>query len=110
MSYTHITTSIITTTTASKDYALSSLGFTPDKLKLCFHIPPWNSIDHLHLHLICEPETLSTFGKMKYLENSMYCKSADEILNNLKTSGVSVVSGNGGNSGVLKENNIKSKL
>lgn len=33
----------------------------------CFHIPPFNSIDHLHLHAISQPETKGFFNSLKYL-------------------------------------------
>jgi hypothetical protein len=31
------------------------------KTRLCFHIPPFNSIDHIHLHVLCSPETLNNY-------------------------------------------------
>ena len=51
---------------------------------LCFHIPPFNSIDHVHLHVLCEPKALSLFGKIKYCTGTFYCKSADEVIKEIK--------------------------
>lgn len=41
----------------------------------CFHVPPLNSIDHLHLHCIAKPETMSFFGSLKY--NSYFARTAE---------------------------------
>lgn len=38
----------------------------------CFHIPPFNSIDHLHLHAIGNPDTMTMVGRLKY-GNGVYC-------------------------------------
>ncbi len=43
-----------------------------------FHIPPVNSIDHLHLHAIGRPETLSFLGALKYRASTLYCWDAVE--------------------------------
>jgi diadenosine tetraphosphate (Ap4A) HIT family hydrolase len=56
-----------------------------EKPYMCFHIPPWNSIDHLHLHIIPDPHTLSTFGSIKYRKGTFYCQSVEEVLARIKT-------------------------
>jgi diadenosine tetraphosphate (Ap4A) HIT family hydrolase len=45
-----------------------------------FHIPPWNSIDHLHLHAIAQPGTKNWLGMLKYYEGSYWCKSAESLI------------------------------
>jgi diadenosine tetraphosphate (Ap4A) HIT family hydrolase len=49
-----------------------------------FHVPPWNSIDHLHLHAIGNRQSMSLAGALKYWEGSFYCWSADEAVENIK--------------------------
>lgn len=51
-----------------------------------FHIPPWNSIDHLHLHCIANPKEMSYFSSLKYSQGTFWCKSADEVISSLKSS------------------------
>jgi len=38
----------------------------------CFHVPPFNSIDHLHLHAIGNADTMGVTGRLKY-STSVYC-------------------------------------
>ena len=49
-----------------------------DSAQFRFHIPPINSIDHLHLHAIGHPETLSLLGALKYRAATFYCWDAAE--------------------------------
>ena len=50
-----------------------------------FHLPPWNSIDHLHLHVIANRSTMSFFnGYFKYLPGSAWCASIDSVIARLK--------------------------
>ncbi len=53
---------------------------------MCFHIPPVNSIDHLHLHAIGKPQSLSFFGSLKYWPGTVYCHSAQEVIQRLRGS------------------------
>lgn len=47
----------------------------------CFHVPPYNSIDHLHLHAIAHPETIGFVNAMKYpSSNSFYCNHVDSLI------------------------------
>jgi len=43
-----------------------------DTASFCFHVPPFNSIDHLHLHAIGNANSMSIMGRMKY-SASVYC-------------------------------------
>ena len=57
-----------------------------DDIQYSFHIPPYNSIDHLHLHCIAKPKEMTFFSMMKYYQGSFWCKSAEEVITNLKSS------------------------
>lgn len=50
----------------------------------CFHVPPWNSIDHLHLHVIGRPNEMSFKSWIKYFQNGYWCKSADTLIKELE--------------------------
>lgn len=64
------------------DIGRHTLGSHGDTGRFCFHIPPMNSIDHLHLHAIASPETMSTIDSMKYPGDTVFgfCKSAATVL------------------------------
>ena len=49
-----------------------------------FHIPPWNSIDHLHLHVISNRKTMNYLGYLKYYEGSYWCRSATSLIKELE--------------------------
>ena len=56
--------------------------------KHCFHIPPYNSIDHLHLHSIGMGDAgMDWFGRLKYWDSTFYCKSAKLIIAQLRRGG-----------------------
>ncbi len=57
-----------------------SLGDLAPGAFFAFHIPPFNSIDHLHLHAIARPETMSWFGSLKYNSYMPYCATADHMI------------------------------
>ena len=51
----------------------------------CFHKPPLNSIDHLHLHVIGKLHTRSWVGFYKYSTLFFWSISADEVIRKLQT-------------------------
>jgi diadenosine tetraphosphate (Ap4A) HIT family hydrolase len=53
------------------------------KAKFCFHVPPFNSIDHLHLHAISQPETMGVIGTIKYSEG-LYCWNAEYAIEQIR--------------------------
>ena len=59
---------------------LQLLGHTEDAQRHCFHVPPYNSIDHLHLHSIGTPSSMTWLGHLKYYDQSFYCHSADRVI------------------------------
>ena len=48
----------------------------------CFHAPPWNSIDHLHLHCIRTPFA-GLFQRIKYTPGSLWCVAHEEVRESL---------------------------
>jgi diadenosine tetraphosphate (Ap4A) HIT family hydrolase len=61
-----------------------ALGEYATDCQFSFHIPPLNSIDHLHLHAIASPSTMSFWGGQKYRQNSFFCQSADMVIAKLQ--------------------------
>ena len=56
-----------------------------DDYILCFHIPPFNSVDHLHLHVLApasEMNYLYRYGK--YNTGARWCIGALEVIERLK--------------------------
>lgn len=54
--------------------------------RFCFHVPPFNSIDHLHLHAIGRIYEMSWFNMQKYYLGSFWCKSAEDLIKTLRKS------------------------
>jgi diadenosine tetraphosphate (Ap4A) HIT family hydrolase len=53
--------------------------------KLCFHIPPFNSIDHLHLHVLAPASSMSFFHRyIKYQAPTRWCTSIAQVLERLQ--------------------------
>ncbi len=46
----------------------------------CFHMSPFNSIDHLHMHAIAKPETMGFINFLKYNSYLPHCRSAESII------------------------------
>jgi diadenosine tetraphosphate (Ap4A) HIT family hydrolase len=57
-----------------------------DAAQFCFHVPPYNSIDHLHLHAVGNPQSLSFLGWLKYFPDSLWCKTAQKLIHELEES------------------------
>jgi diadenosine tetraphosphate (Ap4A) HIT family hydrolase len=56
-----------------------------DSARYCFHIPPRNSIDHLHLHAIAAPNTMSNHQRMNYpAKDGKCCRHAQGLIDELK--------------------------
>uniref|UniRef100_K3WUA8 HIT domain-containing protein n=1 Tax=Globisporangium ultimum (strain ATCC 200006 / CBS 805.95 / DAOM BR144) TaxID=431595 RepID=K3WUA8_GLOUD len=57
----------------------------PVQLRFSFHVPPFNSIDHVHMHAFKdEPRKLGVFGRIKYRTESWWCRSYDEVLRRVR--------------------------
>lgn len=52
------------------------------RTKYSFHVPPFNSIDHVHMHAFQEnPEdAMGYVGRIKYRTESWWCRSFDNIM------------------------------
>lgn len=47
---------------------------------LCFHIPPFNSVDHLHLHVLAPASEMQwVWRDIKYNTRKRWCISLDEV-------------------------------
>lgn len=53
--------------------------------RLVFHVPPFNSVDHLHLHVLAPASNLSVFHRtVKYHSNTRWCVSLDRVIARLE--------------------------
>ena len=57
----------------------------PQDVLFCFHVPPFNSIDHLHLHCIGKPQHMSFTSWIKYFPDGYWCKTADTLIKELQS-------------------------
>ncbi|KAJ1416464.1 HIT-like domain-containing protein, partial [Ochromonadaceae sp. CCMP2298] len=60
-----------------------ALGQYADDAQFCFHVPPFTSIDHLHLHAIAQPGSMGRYGRMKYSQGTYYCRNAESAIRKL---------------------------
>ncbi len=54
---------------------------TIEKAQYCFHVPPYNSIDHIHLHAIAYPHEMTFLNWLKYYPSDYsVCNSVDRLI------------------------------
>ncbi|KAF1329022.1 Histidine triad nucleotide-binding protein 3, partial [Globisporangium splendens] len=71
--------------TDDEDCAAANNVIDPVQLRFSFHVPPFNSIDHVHMHAFKdEPRKLGVFGRIKYRTESWWCRSYDEVLRRVR--------------------------
>ena len=52
----------------------------PAEYRMVFHVPPYNTVDHLHLHVLCNRD-LSLFGRtVKYVYDTPWCISLPTLI------------------------------
>ena len=52
---------------------------------LCFHIAPFNSVDHLHLHVLAPASSMDfVFRYGKYRNGTIWCTGVDDVISRLK--------------------------
>lgn len=52
--------------------------------KFAFHTPPFNSIDHVHMHAFRKNEgSFGCFGSIKYKTETWWCRSFDQVVTRL---------------------------
>lgn len=54
-----------------------------NEISLGFHIPPFNSVNHLHLHAISKKSDMSLIGRWIFREDSYWYKTFDSIYDSL---------------------------
>jgi len=55
---------------------------------LCFHIPPFNSVDHLHLHVLAPKSEMKwIFRHAKYLTGTPWCADLENVISLLEKGG-----------------------
>lgn len=56
-----------------------------DDFILCFHIPPFNSVDHLHLHVLAPKSEMNWFYReIKYKCGARWCTSDLDVIERLE--------------------------
>lgn len=50
-----------------------------------FHVPPFNSIDHVHMHaFLDDPRSVGYYGRLKHRAKSWWCCSYDQVMARLE--------------------------
>ena len=72
-------------TKVSSSQTTTSTLSTPPPIEplLVFHVPPFHSVHHLHLHVL-DRKTLDWWGTIKYHAESIYCTSWETVLQRLE--------------------------
>ncbi|KAG0320358.1 hypothetical protein BGZ99_004550 [Dissophora globulifera] len=62
---------------------LQDRGYEPQSSKLGFHVPPFNTVDHLHLHVL-GGEMKSKYRKLKYETGRMWYQDMSQLQKDLE--------------------------
>ena len=66
-------------------------AFETNDYILCFHIPPFNSVDHLHLHVLAPASEMNwVYHNGKYNCGMRWCTSDLDVIERLKGGQVAV--------------------
>lgn len=55
----------------------------PNEISLGFHVPPFNSVKHLHLHGIAPTSEMTFIGRWIFRPNSYWFKTVSTIISSL---------------------------
>ncbi|EGZ30677.1 hypothetical protein PHYSODRAFT_383555, partial [Phytophthora sojae] len=59
--------------------------YDENPVRYSFHVPPFNSIDHVHMHAFYDdPRRLGYYGRIKYRTESWWCRSYDQVMARLQ--------------------------
>uniref|UniRef100_A0A8P4G8C4 HIT domain-containing protein n=1 Tax=Dicentrarchus labrax TaxID=13489 RepID=A0A8P4G8C4_DICLA len=58
-----------------------------DDVRMGFHVPPFSSVPHLHLHALAPASTMSFKSQLHYGPQSHWFITVDKVLSQLKTRG-----------------------
>jgi diadenosine tetraphosphate (Ap4A) HIT family hydrolase len=60
-------------------------AFRSGDYTLCFHIPPFNSVDHLHLHVLAPASHMKTYFRfIKYQVGTLWCTSLRTVVERIR--------------------------
>lgn len=60
-------------------------AYAANDYRLCFHIPPFNSVDHLHLHVLAPLSKMNFFYRhIKYNPHTRWCINSEQVLERLQ--------------------------
>eukprot|EP00127_Corallochytrium_limacisporum_P001785 Clim_evm1s82 gene=Clim_evmTU1s82 len=65
---------------------LRKQGKDPERGRFCFHKPPLILVKHLHLHVLHPEVEMTYFGRFLFWTGTYWCVTADDLINQLKTS------------------------
>lgn len=54
-----------------------------NEIRLGFHVSPFHSVKHLHLHGLSPTSSLGFFGRMSFRPDSFWFKTVDTIISSL---------------------------
>ena len=87
----NVTPNDIELITSMKDMALDvikqdqPMAYQTDNYVLCFHVAPFNSVDHLHLHVLAPASNMDYIMRYgKYRNGTPWCTYVDDVIGRLK--------------------------
>ena len=59
-------------------------AYATQDFTMCYHIPPFNSVDHLHLHILAPVSEMNYLYKIKYWCGTRWCASEEVVVQRLE--------------------------
>ncbi|KAG5175102.1 HIT-like domain-containing protein [Tribonema minus] len=69
----------VATATLTQQAAAQARTLDPRDIRLTYHAPPFNSIDHLHLHAFEMPFAKNPLLSIKYAPWALWCKQHEDV-------------------------------